>query len=412
MGQGRVPSRANARLSDYISPRDKSFSSLKLLRQQVRYFLGISHQHQLITIFAQGWRDPAADEYYAEQRALTAANNLRAKMEYFEQRCEAAEELDRATQCMTIADESVRKEETVPRIQAILDLCFAPGGFAATAMKANPEAYMCGITIFGGTDIMVYHRNYTNANVSLDFHDVNTLVGAMGFKQEEMDPDSLDTENFIFDQKFLRIPEFDLVFCGGATKHDQDHEKPNSDSVMDCLQLTLSQLLIAMNRISEGGTMIVLLYRPETWITCQLIYMISKFAKIKLFKPRGVNRMYKTFYLVAKEVKPKSSAAQEAINKWKKVWQRLMFDMPNSRGIEDIFISGKAVDNIIAEFGKQLLKLGAPVLFEQAEALKNPPWKKEIKQDEVDDEEVSDDEIEKNYTSVPIAHQSYRTTIL
>ncbi|KAB5551422.1 hypothetical protein GE09DRAFT_1223213 [Coniochaeta sp. 2T2.1] len=386
VGQDRRAARPNARLRDHISPRNKDFSSLKVLRQQ-------------------GWRDPAADEYYAEQRALTAANNPGTKLEYFEQRCEAAEELDRAARCMTIAGQPVRKALKEPKIEAILDLCFAPGGLAVTAMKANPQAYMCGITLFGGTDIMTYHRNYTNANVTLDFHDVNTLVGAMGFKKEEIDPDYLDTENFIFGQKFPRIPEFDLVFCGGATKHDQDHERPTSDSVTDCLQLTLSQLLIATNRISEGGTMVVLLHRPETWITCQLIYMISKFAKINLFKPRGVDRMYKTFYLVAKEVKPKSSTAQDAVNKWKKTWQRLMFDMPNSRGIEDIIIAGKGVDNIIAEFGEQLLKLGAPVWFEQAEALKNPPWKKEAKKDEVDDEEVSDDEVEKNYTTMPITHQ-------
>jgi len=69
--------------------------------------------------------------------------------------------------------------------------------------------------------------------------------------------------------------------------------------------------------------MVVLLCRPENWITAQLMYMISKFTRLSTYKPRSDphQRTTPSFYLIAKNVDPLYREAKEACKRWKATWR-------------------------------------------------------------------------------------------
>jgi 23S rRNA U2552 (ribose-2'-O)-methylase RlmE/FtsJ len=303
------------------------------------------------------------------------------KIGFFKMTQRVGAELNRRTGCMNIHDQPVRKNNLILEFPAILDLGIAPGGFSATAMQANPTAILRAVTLDpkeGGHDVMLYQRDYNN-DVHIEFMDRTMLAGEMGLGMNEVPVGHPEAKKLNHDLIFPEIDEFDLVFCGGTpTRNHRQHQAPYREFV-EGLRLSVSQLVIALNHIREGGTIVMLMHRPETWITCQSMYMLSKFSEIRPFKPRAAHKTKSSFYLIATDVKPRSIEAQDAVRRWKATWKHLTI---NTHGLHDVTIAeledtelaGETVEEVLRNFGAQLVNKSRTIWLEQAEALKNAPW--------------------------------------
>lgn len=160
---------------------------------------------------------------------------------------------------------------------------------------------------------------------------------------------------------------FHLVFCDGQVL--RTHERLEHREQHEALRLTVSQLILALQRIRPGGTLVMLLHKIEAWDTAELLYQFSRFSSIQLFKPEKTHAIRSSFYLVARNVQPHSDAAERTVEVLKQAWWRATFGGPAGTGQTKVLPDGAYVHAVINEFGKVLIALGRPIWDIQANAL-------------------------------------------
>jgi 23S rRNA U2552 (ribose-2'-O)-methylase RlmE/FtsJ len=256
-----------------------------------------------------------------------------------------------------IAPLSEREEEV-----KILDLCMAPGGFTASALKYNDTATACGITLprtQGGHELLLQSSRY-----HVLFLDITMLAGEMGVDQ--VPPTHPEQAQFLGDRPYLG-QTFHLIFCDGQVL--RTHKRAEHRERQEGLRLTVSQLVFALQRIRPGGTLVMLLHKIEAWHNTELLYRFSQFSSITLFKPEKKHAIRSSFYLVAKNVQPESDRAKEAVDVWKRAWWRATFGGQNGTGEGRAMPNEGYVHAVLNDFGKELIGLGRPVWEIQANAL-------------------------------------------
>ena len=167
---------------------------------------------------------------------------------------------------------------------AVLDLCAAPGGFIATVLKYNPSATVCGISLpndLGGHQLLVKHGKI-DPRVTIRYMDITWLGTEFGLEPSDFTPPNLTSE-----QPFLG-QSFDLVFCDGQVLRTHAQYRDQERERHEPRRLTCSQMILALQRIREGGTLIMLLHKAEAWNTMQILHTFSGFADVELFKAEEV----------------------------------------------------------------------------------------------------------------------------
>jgi hypothetical protein len=287
----------------------------------------------------------------------------------------AGSELMIATNALTAYPASARATPL------ILDLCMAPGGFACAAVAYNPRAELRGITRpreQGGHKVLLPVGQNT---AIVEYVDITMLAAVMGLSKNDIPPNHPDAAKFRFDQPFADS-KFDLVFCDGQAlqiigEHDPSHRKIN-----EAIRHTTSQLVLALQRIRLGGTMLVFLPRVDNWVTVQLLYTVRKFARVRLFKPTGPWGTRWSFFLIAEIVEPQKPEALRAVENWKRAWHKATFAMdevpvdgrPNTcKTRTNVAISGDTIDKVLARFGPTLIQLARPMWKKQVDALRGAP---------------------------------------
>ncbi|KAK4160729.1 S-adenosyl-L-methionine-dependent methyltransferase-like protein [Cladorrhinum sp. PSN259] len=337
---------------------------------------------ELCDIRKELWAMEEGDAYFQRQREQTDNASHQMKKGMFSLMRAICLEIDAATSGLTIR--ARRKHRP-----AILDLCMAPGGFAMAAMNLNRSAIIRGITLptsQGGHEMMLRKFSETDpeAKVFVDFRDITMLSDEMGVAKSSIPPDHPDASSFSSDRPFEE-EKFDLVFCDGQVL--RTHERGEYREKVESTRLLTSQLVLALQRIRWGGTMVILLHRAESWRTVKLIHTFSLFSeRVELFKPLKAHKMRSSFYMVAKNVKPGRDAALEAVNVWKEQWKQATFGVvevadggeTNEEGErsttewkED---SEEKVKAVLEEYGDDLVRMMEPIFATQAAALRNAPW--------------------------------------
>jgi len=245
----------------------------------------------------------------------------------------------------------------------------APGGFTWGTMKYNPNAIAFGITL--PPEIGGYKNWFTLPAGHIKFMDITMLASEFGF--ETIPANHPDYSLFLTERPFVD-QRFQLIFCGGAVL--RGHEKSDHRREFERTRLTTSQLILAMQRILPGGTMVVLLRRPDTWETACLLYQFDSFSNIQLFKPRKKHAVRSTFYLVAKNIQPDVDSTKSALEDWKRSWFRATFGGPEGTGEREPEIDVQAVTKVMDEFGPKLVKLATPAWKIQAGALEKQEFNK------------------------------------
>ncbi|KAB5549507.1 hypothetical protein GE09DRAFT_176241 [Coniochaeta sp. 2T2.1] len=263
----------------------------------------------------------------------------------------------------------------------------APGGFSAIAIETTPTARLRALTLSpdqGGHVVMLCPKDYSN-DVVVALADVTLLAVEMGVSKDEIPDHHPDAGKFRHEPIFSDISHFNLIFCGGAVTRPHREQQATYRHRVEGLRLTVSQLVVAMSRVRHGGALVVLLHRPETWNTCQVMYVLSQFSRVRSFKPGYAHATRSSFYLIAEDVESESHTAKEAVQRWKALGRRLTLDTEpgevvtggdSDDGDGVNMISGENVDVVLGKFGRCYLHLSRPIWQAYARALKKAPWTK------------------------------------
>lgn len=282
----------------------------------------------------------------------------------------------------------------LPRSNArVMDLCMAPGGYTASVLKHSPNAVVCAFTLplkLGGHAILL--RKGTPYEIM--YGDITMLHNEFGV--EEIPPNHSELSEFS-DKRPWFGKRFDLVFCDGqALRTHEPHIADYRRQMwwMEAARLTASQLILAMQRIESGGTLIMLLHNLAAYRTVKLLHFFDQFAEIQAFKPLFTHRKRGTFYLIAKNVQPGHPEAVAAINEWKGLWKKLTFPALDEDGrakppeVASVSEREKKASDLLETFGERLIELGEPVWEIQKEALATARWTKKQPKEEPGTEDV------------------------
>ncbi|KZF23269.1 hypothetical protein L228DRAFT_237850 [Xylona heveae TC161] len=267
------------------------------------------------------------------------------------------------------------------RDMQVLDLCMAPGGFAAAVLKQNPRAQVAGISLpleDGGHKLRVLF-GIRDSRVKVMFRDITMLTEEFGINGIPADhPDS---------DKFLNIRPyhgrtFDLVFCDGQVL--RTHKRASYRESKEAIRLTCAQLILGLGRIKPGGNLVMLLHKVDDWNSAQILYTFSQFSRITLFKSSRKHKDRGAFYMIASNVQPGHPKAAAAVKEWQRVWRDATFGDKTTGLLADSSAEESAqtkpafplqrevtVHQLIEMFGETLIDHGRPIWKIQAKALAN-----------------------------------------
>jgi 23S rRNA U2552 (ribose-2'-O)-methylase RlmE/FtsJ len=244
----------------------------------------------------------------------------------------------------------------------IIDLCMAPGGYTASALKYNPTAKAIGISLppgQGGHEVLL-----NSSRSTILYHDITMFAKEFGV--DEVPLGHLGRASFSVERPFIN-QRFDLVICDGQVL--RTHKRPEYRERTEANRLISSQLILALQRIRHGGTLIILLHKIEALDTMELLYQFSQFSDIEVFKSKKKHAIRSSFYLIAKNVRPSADAGKVAVIAWKKAWLNATFGGEEGVGARRIEIDDNYAQKFIEIFGDRFTALARPVWRIQAGAL-------------------------------------------
>ena len=258
-----------------------------------------------------------------------------------------------------------------------LDLCMAPGGFTVSILDRHPDANIKGISLprsLGGHSLQVSHGRM-DPRVEVQFMDLTMLAGEFGVRLDDIPPQHPEAEQFSSARPY-KGKKFNLVICDGQVL--RGHSRAKWRESCEATRLTVSQLILGLQRIKTGGTFIMLLHKFEAWNTCTLLRSFNNFSLVFLFKPVQKHAQRSSFYLVAKDVQPESRSAKETVKEWKKIWYMTTFGSDTGGGsVQEDLGSEEVVAAFLQDFGPRLVELGDKIWKTQARALEMAPYIKQ-----------------------------------
>jgi len=273
---------------------------------------------------------------------------------------EIGQEMHRSTGALAIS-------KTAANSPTILDICMAPGGFLATTLDLNYGAHALGFSLpvsEGGHKVLL-HRD---PNVTLKFLDVTMLAADIGVTDFSLEhPEARN----MLPQQFDPGQLFDLVLCDGQVL--RTHIRVAYRENRQARRLTVTQLAIGLERVKVGGTMVVLLHKFEAADTVSLLYTFNKFASIKLFKPTRHHAKRSSFYMVATNIQSQHCEAVLAVERWKRQWKVATFGT-DVEYKEELRVECLHAEEVLEEFGSELVRLGREVWGIQVRALEKAPF--------------------------------------
>lgn len=251
----------------------------------------------------------------------------------------------------------------------VLDMCMAPGGFLKVALDRNPGSRAVAFSLpvhVGGHEVRA--PSELMERVDVNFLDITMLAADMGVEQIPQD----HPEASMFLPRQMEPGQmFDLILCDGQVL--RTHARAPYREPREARRLTCTQLAIGLEHMRPGGTMIVLLHKAEAWDTVCLLRRFRQFSRVRLFKPRAGHSKRSSFYLVATDVQSRKPRALEALARWKMVWRVATFgsDDEYAQVVHDPEVNA---EELLAEFGPELVRLGRPVWKIQKESLAEAPF--------------------------------------
>jgi len=244
-----------------------------------------------------------------------------------------------------------------------LDLGCCPGGFTSYILDKNSKAKGCGISLEvekGGHSFRLedYHQSrFELIYADLTYYQLDpSITHSPQLKSlpPQIEPRSCDL--VVLDGHLLRTQE-------GAQSWDYD-------------RLLISQLILGLETVKHGGTILVKLSRPDSGRTAKLLCMLDMVCrKLSTFKPQTMHKNRGTFYAIAKEFGLGVDAIRlpAIIEGLKNLWFELTFGGENGCGrwmLESDLDFVISTEDLIDGYLSRLIELGRDVWMVQAEALR------------------------------------------
>ncbi|KAF2759859.1 hypothetical protein EJ05DRAFT_484757 [Pseudovirgaria hyperparasitica] len=325
-------------ISTFIRERSTVFNELMILRKR-------------------GWENPAGDTFFKKRRQVADNADAKTKLAFLNIMQEIAEQMDAKM-------DIIGNNEATRREFHILDLCLAPGGFAKYFKNSIPNSKVWGFSLpksSGGHEVLLDLRQNW---LEVTFQDVTMLMDEIlggASDQSESVKDHIEAEQ-LRSQWPYSTQKFDLVICDGQVL--RTHQRAEYRQSSEPKRLALSQLIIALQRLTPGGTLIMLLHKIEAWDNIQVLSTFQQFSDICFFKPKPYHAIQSSFYLVAKNVRSESSAALDAIMKWREAWKAATFEGPLTE-----YDTEEEIMKVLGNFGDAYVKMAEPVFEIQKLAL-------------------------------------------
>ncbi|PON26754.1 hypothetical protein TGAM01_v204255 [Trichoderma gamsii] len=327
------------------------------------YLLQNAPEYQRLDALRQkGWENKAGDVFFQQQRQRADHPDQRTITFFYKMMKGIAKEMHSTT------GGALRVHARRPDRPQILDFCTAPGGFLESAIKINSGARATAFSLpptQGGHEIIMP----LDSSVAFKYADVTMFAGDMGYT-DAVPAENPDAASFVLERSVGPEQRFHLVFCDGQVL--RTHVRAAYRERWEARRLTATQLAIGLEHVSLGGTMVVLLHKLDAPDTASLLHTFSRFSTIQLFKPKKAHAKRSSFYMVARDIQNDSPQAREAIDAWKLMWKTLTFAPDEDRW--------KAADGhmdeqeLVEQFGPDLVRLGRSIWEIQAEALEKAPF--------------------------------------
>lgn len=278
---------------------------------------------------------------------------------FYNMMSQIADELDEETSALPAAS-------ALDKSPAVLDLCMAPGGFTAAVLRADPRTRVCGVSLpvpQGGHHILLPDWQ-KDSRIQVCSLDITMLAAEMGVTN--IPSEHPDAANFLLDRLF-HDETFDLAFCDGQVL--RTHPRAEYREHREAWRLLTSQLVLAFQRIKKDGKIVVLLHKLDRWNTIRLLYILSNFSLLQLFKPKKKHALRSSFYVVAGRIQSESPQCRAAIAIWKEEWHIATFGSDVEYGEHCTQYDG-TVDEVLSIFGPELIRLGQPIWEIQCAALR------------------------------------------
>ncbi|KAI0976560.1 hypothetical protein F4678DRAFT_468763 [Xylaria arbuscula] len=312
---GPVVVRGGGQIKRYLLETVPAFQKLSALREE-------------------GWNNPEGDQYFAKQRQVADSPSDEQAQFFLELMKRVGREIHNATRIF-----DVRTSNHEP--PKILDMCMAPGAFLYLAMEHSPGSRARAFTADMGVDYI---------------------------------PPSHPEAHEFLPKKFSPEDVFDLAICDGQVLRTH-HRAPHRQSG-EATRLVLTQLAIAVEHMKPGGSMLILIHKVEAWNSVILLRTLSRFSKVKVFKPRKAYAKRGSCYIVASNIQPQHEDAIRAVRTWKQLWKSANFDTESD--FERLSVSLEPdVNEVLEDFGATLVRLGKKVWEIQATALAKAPFFKD-----------------------------------
>jgi hypothetical protein len=198
------------------------------------------------------------------------------------------------------------------------------------------------------------------------FHLYSTNLTYYQLGPSIIDDDRLQTIPFQISER-----SFDLVLLDGHQLRNQASALP-----WDGDRLFISQLILGLHGVKEGGTVIMKLPMPHKPIAARILYLFHTISsQLLCWKPRSMHANRGTFYMVAKGVGNGQECSRIPIilQGLENIWVSLTFGGEDGSGRYlipgdlDFLIS---MDDLVGHHLDWLMKLGTPLWKVQKTALK------------------------------------------
>jgi hypothetical protein len=203
-----------------------------------------------------------------------------------------------------------------------------------------------------------------DSRIQARFFDITMLGAEMGIINVPIEHP--DATNVIPDRPFCG-ETFDLVFCDGQVL--RTHPRSEYRERYEAWRLLTSQLVRVLQCIKKDGKIVILLYKLDTWDTVLLLHTLRKFSPLHLLKSKKRHAVRSSLYVVAEQLQPESPYFRAAVADCRKDWYTATFrsdtEFQDNQGRFD-----STVNEVILEFGTELLHLGVPIWRTQTAALR------------------------------------------
>ncbi|KAF3000330.1 hypothetical protein E8E14_000332 [Neopestalotiopsis sp. 37M] len=255
-----------------------------------------------------------------------------------------------------------------------LDLCMSPGGFSGTILANAPNSQAYGVSLpveKGGHPLCIDERYATR--IQVHWIDITMLSAEMGVT--DIPADHPDISQFSTLRPYEGF-EFGLVFCDGNVL--RIHKRAEYREIKEGIRLLTSQLVLAFQRLKNGGTLVCRFHKIKRLETAKLLHLFSKMSKISVYKPVSIHGARSSFYMVAKDVQIDSPVATQAVQEWKRQWREATLDIHSSQQKTMLDHNDperiRAAQDVVENFGPRLIQLAEPIWKIQTDALLNKPF--------------------------------------